>query len=57
MTDEEIEKALKCCAKHDTDCDNCPYHTKQNEGMCVTLMQIDLLSYINRLKTERHNET
>lgn len=50
MTDQQIEKALECCAQSNTDCDNCPYHVP--DTACVTDLQINALVYINRLKAE-----
>ncbi len=50
MTDEQIEKALECCAQSNTDCDNCSYRLP--DTACVTDLQINALAYISRLKAE-----
>lgn len=49
MTDNEIIKALDCCA-HNTLCDGCPYDHSR-DGLCSRL-DADALDLINRLKAE-----
>ena len=51
MTDNEIIKALECCANGDTDeCQNCPYVEKY--PYCDGPMERDVLDLINRLQAE-----
>jgi hypothetical protein len=50
LTDNEIIKALECCAYSD-DCGNgeCPYEHGQE---CIRTLMLDALSFINRQKAE-----
>ena len=49
MTDNEIIKALECCAKYEWHCDNnCPFFKKCSK----TLMAKSSLNIINRQKAE-----
>ena len=49
MTDNEIIKALECCAKDEWNCDcNCPFFEKCSK----TLMAKSSLNLINRQKAE-----
>ena len=49
MTDNEIIKALECCAKNEWNCDdNCPFFKKCSK----TLMAKSSLNIINRQKAE-----
>ena len=51
MTDNEIIKALQCCANGDTDeCQNCPYVEKY--PYCDGPMERDVLDLINRQQAE-----
>ena len=56
MTDEQIIKALKCCATDDgDDCSQCPYGNivyKPGNGGCVNRCRKDALDLINRQKAE-----
>ena len=51
MTDEEIEKALRCCGNINVKCVECPaiQECKAN-GYDNTFLISDILKYINRLK-------
>jgi uncharacterized protein (DUF305 family) len=51
MTDNEIVKALECCAVHGLlKCEKCP---KKNEGVtCMYALSKDALDLINRQKAE-----
>ena len=48
MTDNEIIKALECCAK--SSCKNCPENC--GSAMCLKNLVIDSLDLINRQKAE-----
>ena len=53
MTDNEIIKALVCCANDGVNCKECPYefsHTE--EKWCDEVLQKDALDLINRQKAE-----
>ena len=56
MTDEQIIKALECCATDKTDdCFQCPYDNivyKPGNGGCVNRCRKDALDLINRKKAE-----
>ena len=56
MTDEQIIKALECCATDDgDDCFQCPYGNivyKPGNGGCVNRCRKDALDLINRQKAE-----
>lgn len=56
MTDEQIIKALECCATDDgDDCFQCPYGNivyKPGNGGCVNRCRKDALDLINRQKEE-----
>lgn len=56
MTDEQIIKALKCCATDDgDDCSQCPYGNivyKSGNGGCVNRCRKDALDLVNRQKKE-----
>ena len=56
MTDEQIIKALECCATDDgNDCFQCPYCNlffEPGNGGCVNRCRKDALNLINRQKTE-----
>ena len=56
MTDEQIIKALECCATDDgDDCFQCPYGNivyKPGNGGCVNRCRKDALNLINRQKAE-----
>lgn len=56
MTDEQIIKALECCATDETDdCFQCPYDNivyKPGNGGCVNRCRKDALDLINRQKVE-----
>lgn len=56
MTDNEIIKALECCATDDgDDCFQCPYGNivyKSANGGCVNRCRKDALDLINRQKAE-----
>lgn len=56
MTDEQIIKALECCATDDgDDCSQCPYGNivyKSGSGGCVNRCRKDALDLINRKKEE-----
>lgn len=56
MTDEQIIKALECCATDDgDDCSQCPYGNivyKSGSGGCVNRCRKDALDLINRQKAE-----
>ena len=56
MTDEQIIKALECCATDDgDDCFQCPYGNivyKSGNGGCVNRCRKDVLDLINRQKAE-----
>lgn len=56
MTDEQIIKALECCATDDgDDCFQCPYGNivyKPGNGGCVNRCRKDVLDLIKRQKTE-----
>lgn len=56
MTDEQIIKALECCATDDgDDCFQCPYGNivyKPGNGGCVNRCRKDALNLINRQKEE-----
>lgn len=60
MTDNEIIKALKCCATDDgDDCSQCPYGNivyKPGNGGCVNRCRKDALDLINRKKAEIEQE-
>lgn len=56
MTDEQIIKALECCATDDgDDCSQCPYGNivyKPGNGGCVNRCRKDALDLINRQRAE-----
>lgn len=56
MTDEQIIKALECCATDDgDDCSQCPYGNivyKSGSGGCVNRCRKDALDFINRQKAD-----
>lgn len=56
MTDEQIIKALECCATDDgDDCFQCPYGNivyKSGNGGCVNRCRKDALDLINRQRAE-----
>ncbi len=60
MTDEQIIKALECCATDDgDDCFQCPYGNivyKPGNGGCVNRCRKEALDLINRQKAEVENE-
>ena len=45
LTPEEIIKALECCIKPTSDCENCPYYKKEE---CFDMAKRDALNLINR---------
>lgn len=49
MTDKEIKKALECCIKPTSDCENCPYYKKEE---CFDMAKRDALNLINRQQAE-----
>ncbi len=51
MTDEQIIKALECCIKSTSDCDNCPLHIT-GDGDCTDKAKQGALDIINRQQTE-----
>ena len=51
MTDKEIIKALECCMKPTSDCDNCPFYAK-GDGDCVDKVKRDALDLINLQQAE-----
>lgn len=54
MTDEEIEKALECCAcLTKSGCTQCPLQSKSARYACTIDMSRNALDYINRLKAEK----
>lgn len=60
FTDEEIIKALKCCALQNGNktCEECPLkgHSAKIDGLwCDTIMMRDAIDLINRLKAEIEN--
>ena len=52
MTDNEIVKALECCADLSSDCDNCAYRTNDYTNDCIVIMSKDALDLIKRQKAE-----
>ena len=56
MKDEQIIKALECCATDDVDdCFQCPYGNivyKPGDGRCVNRCRKDAIDLINRQKAE-----
>ncbi len=60
MTDEQIIKALECCATDDgDDCFQCPYGNivyKSGNGGCVNRCRKDALDLINHRKAEIEQE-
>lgn len=60
MTDEQIIKALECCATDDgNDCFQCPYCNlffEPGNGGCVNRCHKDALDLINRKKAEIEQE-
>lgn len=60
MTDEQIIKALECCATDDgDDCSQCPYGNivyKPGNGGCVNRCRKDALDLINRQKAKNERE-
>ena len=52
MTDKEIIKALECCIKPTSDCENCPYYKKEE---CFDMAKRDALNLINRQQAEIEN--
>lgn len=60
ITDKEIKKALECCIKEDYEkitnalCAKCPYCKNTN---CKSLLQQDVIDYINRLEAENERLT
>lgn len=56
MTDEQIIKALECCIKPTSDCDNCPLYIR-GDGDCIDKAKQGALDIINRqqAKNEKLN--
>ena len=52
LTPEEIKKALECCIKPTSDCENCPYYKKEE---CFDMAKRDALNLINRQQAEIEN--
>lgn len=52
MTDEEIIKALKCCAYGDVYCKGCSYAPRFTMPKCKQQCTRDALNLVNRLKGE-----
>ena len=55
MTDKEIIKALKCCIKPTSDCDNCPYYGYDDDLQCFDMSKRDVLDLINRQQFQLDN--
>lgn len=51
MTDEQIIKALECCIKPTSDCDNCPLYIR-GDGDCIDKAKQGALDIINRQQAE-----
>ena len=51
MTDKDIIKALECCIKPTSDCDNCPLYVK-GDGDCINIVKQGALDLINRQQAE-----
>ena len=49
-SDEEIDKALWCCAKKERDCKSCPFVKQEN---CAQELKIEASLWINRLYQKR----
>ena len=54
MTDNEIIKALECCIKETSDCDNCPLYVPADAD-CINISKSGALDIINRLQAEIEN--
>lgn len=53
MTDNDIIKALECCAKGSYPaCRECPYHDLYVKRDCITKRNTDILDLINRLTSD-----
>ena len=52
LTDAEIVKALECCIKPTSDCDNCPAHNVVDDENCFDVVKQGALNLINRQKAE-----
>ena len=52
MTDKDIIKALECCIKPTSDCDNCPYYGYDDDLQCFDMSKRDALDLINRQQAE-----
>jgi hypothetical protein len=52
MTDNEIIKALECCAKETADCENCPANREFEYRQCFDEVKILAVDLINRQKAE-----
>lgn len=50
-SEEDIIKALKCCVKPTSDCDNCPIYIK-GDGDCVDIVKQRALGIINQQKAD-----
>ena len=57
MTDNEIIKALECCADGYCDTGNCPYSHIDDINECTSQMAQTALYLINRLTAENANLT
>ena len=49
--DNDIIKALECCVKSTSDCENCPLYIP-GDGDCVDFVKTRALAIINRLQAE-----
>ena len=54
MTDKEIIKALECCIKPTSDCDNCPLDVRDDDN-CFDRAKQGALNIINRQQVELNN--
>ena len=54
LTDNEIVKALECCADINDKCPECPLKDKNRES-CVGILMSNALDLINRLQSENKN--
>jgi chromosome segregation ATPase len=52
MTNEEIKKALECCIKPTSDCDNCSYYGYDDDLQCFDISKRDALDLINRQQAQ-----
>ena len=51
LSDEDIVKALECCANDDIDCEECPvFGYCESDAFCVSGA---ILGFINRLKADK----